>query len=407
MDKPKLRNLHAVQTELSGRKVLVFQDPERISPDAVAVPIELAPIIQYFDGTHSIRDIQADLMRRTGQLIDSEQISKVVDDLDQHLLLESQRFFAHLDKINKAWDQADVRPPSLAGTAYPESGEELRSMLAGFYNPPQGPGNPGDAIADDLKGILAPHIELRGNGPCYAHAYKALAERTRADTFFIIGTAHFEPYQTFIFCEKDFATPLGIVETDREFIQGVKGSLRDQSKRTDMTHRLEHSIELQVIFIQHLLEGKKKFKIIPLLVGSFQNAMQGGGEPEQDPLVKDFIEVVKEGLSEREGRVCFICSGDLAHLGPRYGQQENFDPIREQEIQEDDEDMLKPLIQADAKGFFKAVADIQDRRNVCGLSPLYTMLQIIEPERGELLKWSCWFDRTTRSAVSFASMAFY
>jgi AmmeMemoRadiSam system protein B len=407
MDKPKLRNLQALSTEINGKKVLVFQDPERISPEAVMVPAELAPIIRYFDGNHTIRDIQAKLMRTTGELIDSEQIQRIVNELDKYLLLESEHLFQHLKEISTAWEKADVRPPALAGTAYPESAEELRGLLHGFYTDPAGPGLPDPASANDLKGILSPHIDLKGNGPCYAHAYKTLAERSEAETFFIIGTAHFEAMQTFIFCEKDFATPLGIAETDREFIQLVKRRLKDRSKKTDLTHRLEHSIEFQVIFLQHLFAGKKNLRIIPLLVGSFQHLILSQSSPHEDPLVRDFIEVVRTALSEQEKQVCFITGGDLAHLGPRYGDRELYAPIREPDIKADDQKMIEPLLGADEDAFFQAVAEIQDRRHVCGLSPLYTMLAIIKPERGELLKWSCWFDQATRSAVSFASMAFY
>ena len=407
MDKPRLRNIQALSAEINGRKVLVFQDPERISPEAVMVPAELAPILRYLDGNHTIRDIQAEFMRSTGELVDSEQLKRIVDELDRHLLLESEHLFQHLAKISEAWEKTDVRPPALAGTAYPESRDDLCTLLDGFYTDPAGPGIPGQCSGDDLKGILSPHIDLKDNGPCYAHAYKALAEHSDAETFFIIGTAHFEAMQTFIFCEKDFATPLGIAETDREFIQLIKRRLKDRSSRTDLTHRLEHSLEFQVLFLQHLFAGKKKFRIIPLLVGSFQHIILSQTSPHEDPLIRDFIEVVRTTLSEQGKQVCFITGGDMAHLGPRYGDHEFYDAIREPDIKADDRKMIEPIISADAEAFFQAVSEIQDRRHICGLSPLYTMLEIIKPERGELLKWSCWFDKTTRSAVSFAAMAFY
>ncbi len=407
MDKPKLRNIQAVPAEINGQKVLVFQDPERITPEAVAVPMELAPILQYFDGKRTVLDIQADLMRRTGQLIDSEQIKKIAEEMDKHLLLESESFFSHVRRIAEEWDASDIRPPALAGSAYPVSAEDLRGQLDGFYTSPEGPGLPGANEADDLKGILAPHIDLKENGACYAHAYKVAAERSKAETFFLIGTAHNEAAQTFIFCEKDFATPLGIAETDRDFIGKVKRRMTDRSKRVDITHRLEHSIEFQVVFLQHLFEAKRKLRIIPLLVGSFQHLVLSRSSPQQDPLIQDFIEAVRYALDEKGEGVCFITGGDLAHLGPRYGDRDTYAPIREGEVRQDDGNMIEPLLNGDAEGFFQSVATIDDRRKVCGLSPLYTMLAIIKPERGDLLKWSCWFDKLTGSAVSFASMAFY
>lgn len=407
MDKPKLRNIQAVPAEISGQRVLVFQDPERITPDAVAVPIELAPILQYFDGSNTVLDIQAGLMRKTGQLIDSEQIQKIVQDMDEVFLLESERFFAHVRKIMDDWEGSSARPAAMAGSAYPADPGTLSGLLDGFYTDPAGPGAPGEPASDDLKGVLAPHIDLNDNGPCYAHAYKALAERTKAETFFILGTAHSEAAQTFIFCEKDFETPLGKAETDRAFIELVRRRLADRSDRTDMAHRLEHSIEFQVVFLQHLFEGKKNFRIIPLLVGSFHHLIVSGSPPNKDPLVTDFIRAVRETIDEKGKKVCFVTGGDLAHLGPRYGDRDTYAPIREREIFEEDRKMMEPLTNGDPEGFFKSVADTGDRRRICGVSPLYTMLALIKPEKGEMLKWSCWFDKMTGSAVSFASMAFY
>ena len=404
MDFPKLRPLTLVPAEHQGRRFLLLQDPEQISEEVVMMPVEVLPVIQFFDGQHSLRDIQAEIMRQTGELVDTEIFQQVAEELDQHLLLDSDRFHQHLQETQQAWNALPARPASHAGLAYPAEPEELRRALDGFYQPPAGPGPIDPAKrGSGLKGILAPHIDVKSNGPCYAHAYKALAEGSDADLFVIFGTGHQLAQPPFVMTEKDYQTPLGPARTDRELIRRVERRLCNRSAKDDLCHRKEHSIEFQVLFLQHALAGRD-FQIVPVLVGSFGLSLQAGESPAADPSVADWLEAFSAELKGRQA--AFIVGGDLAHLGPRYGDQDHFAPIREPEIEAEDRAMLAPLQGADREAFFQKVAEIEDRRRICGLSPLYAALAVFRPAQGELLKWSCWYDGASGSAVSFAAMTF-
>ena len=74
---------------------------------------------------------------------------------------------------------------------------------------------------------------------------------------------------------------------------------------------------------------------------------------------------------------------------------------------EDDRKLLQAACRYDSTGFFAHVADQLDRRRICGLSPTYTMLQLIGPSRGELLKYAQAVEPDGTSCVSFASVAYY
>jgi hypothetical protein len=405
MDFPKLREVTAIATEHEGRKVLLLQDPEQISETAVMLPQELLPIIRFFDGQHSVRDIQAEIMRQTGELLDSEIIAKLAEELDQHLLLDSERFRQHVQQIYREWASLPARPPFHAGQAYPENAPELRRFLDGCYAPPSGPGPIAPAARrSDLKGILAPHIDLKSHGPSYAHAYKALAEGADADLFLIFGTGHQLARPLFSLSEKDYQTPLGLARTDREFVRRVLLRLRNRSAPDDLVHRKEHSIEFQVVMLQHALGATRPFQIVPVLAGSFSAFARTGESPAEDPSFRDWMEAFGFALEGR--KAVFIVGGDLAHLGPRYGDEEQFAPIREPEIEAEDRRMLQPLLAGDREEFFQVIARDQDRRRICGLSPLYAALALFQPQAGELLQWSCWHDPDTGSAVSFAAMTF-
>jgi len=405
-EKPKLRfNLQIIPAQVSGEKMLVFQDPERWCEELVILPANLAPILQYFDGSHTIRGIQEQMMRQNQELIPSDQIRELTKELDEHLLLDSDRFRSYVQGQMKEWMESQVRKPVLAGQSYPAEAQELKKFLDEFYV--SGPGMPEENKGGQLKAIIAPHIELKGNGQVYASAYKKLLEESQAELFIILGTGHHPLEDLLVFSEKSFQTPLGIAETDREFIRAVKKRLKKRSRLGDFSHRREHSIELQVIFLQHLLLGKRNFKIVPILTGSFQLMVELGFSPEQDLLIRDYINALKEQIKEEGRKIALIASVDLAHLGPRYGDREFYAPIREEEIKADDWKMLAHLEKRDPEGFFQEIARSKDQRKICGLSPIYFTFKIAEPERAELLKWSVWYDPNARSAVSFCAMALY
>ena len=72
-----------------------------------------------------------------------------------------------------------------------------------------------------------------------------------------------------------------------------------------------------------------------------------------------------------------------------------------------DLELLRAACRADAAGFFERVADVKDRNRICGLPPTYTMLEVMRPQRGELLKYDQAVEPDGTSCVSFGSLAFY
>ena len=71
-----------------------------------------------------------------------------------------------------------MRPAAHAGMSYPDDADELRTMMDGFFD--EGPGHPTGIKKEPLQALIAPHIDFNRGGPCFAWAYKALAEVTAA-----------------------------------------------------------------------------------------------------------------------------------------------------------------------------------------------------------------------------------
>ena len=262
--------------------------------------------------------------------------------------------------------------------------------------------------------MLSPHIDLHRGGPAFAWAYKKLVEESQADVFVIFGTAHSPMRQLFSVSRKNFETPLDTAITDQQFIDRLAahlGELPDRGKldpfQDELAHRHEHSIEFQVVFLQYLLGGRRPLKIVPVLTGSFHEFVESGGSPVDAPEVAAFITAMRATAAEYMGRICYISGGDLAHVGRRFGDEWLLDELRLGAQSRDDHQLLSAACQADPAAFFQHVAANGDQHRICGLSPTYTMLQVMRPARGELLKYDQAVEENGTACVSFASLAFY
>ncbi len=97
----------------------------------------------------------------------------------------------------------------------------------------------------------------------------------------------------------------------------------------------------------------------------------------------------------------------MAHIGQQFGDAELLDETRLKKQWADDQQLLARACAGDSAGWFEYVSNSDDRHRICGLSPMYTMIEAMRPERGELLKYDQAVAEDGKSCVSFASVAFY
>ncbi|OQA29356.1 MAG: hypothetical protein BWY59_00384 [Verrucomicrobia bacterium ADurb.Bin345] len=152
---------------------------------------------------------------------------------------------------------ASVRRPAVAGMFYPADPRELRAMISEFM----------DQAAPARrapKAVIAPHAGYVYSGPIAASVYAQVAPAARQIRRVILfGPSHRVPFTGLAASGADaFATPLGEVPLDREILP----SLADlkQVRVLDQAHAQEHSLEVQLPFLQHVLPS---FKLVPLAVG--------------------------------------------------------------------------------------------------------------------------------------------
>jgi hypothetical protein len=403
---PRLRAVESFPVEHEGRSCVALRDPGGYTDAIVLLHGALLEIVSLFDGEHTVADIQAAVMRRHGQLVERRQIEEIAEALDQQGFLDSPAFADRRAVIDGGFLASPTRPAAHAGGAYAANPDELRGMLDGFFAPPDGPGviDLTAAAAPEVRGVIAPHIDYHRGGPAYAWAYRELAERSRADLFVIFGTCHAGMEHPFALTRKDYASPLGDAPVDRDFVDALAKRARQDCFGSELAHRVEHSIELQAVFLRHLFAGRRDVRIVPVLASFAHEAMHRGRRPDDDPRVPRFLEALAETIAASGQRVAVIAGADLAHVGPRFGDPE---PVGSPElalIEREDTVMLESVAAGEPDAFFESVASDGDRRRICGYSPIYALLRSLGSTTGRVKRYGQWPDPS--GVVSFASVVF-
>ncbi len=408
MDYPKLRAINAFPVQISGQSLICLQDPQNVSEKALFLPPPLYFIVSLFDGQHSILDIQAEYMRRFGDFLYTEKIQEIIEQLEENVFLEGDRFQEAWRQKEEIFKKSPIREAAFAGKSYEDDAERLKIQLEGYFRGSDGPGLPEEHEGmNGLRGVVAPHIDFQRGGFCYAFAHREIMERNSSRSFLIFGTAHTPMEHPYCLSRKDFVTPLGTLNADQELIDAIASRCPFDLFRDEGIHRSEHSIEFQCVFLRYLYPEPIPLKIIPILSGSFHEAIENGISPMEVKPIRQFMEALRESVSSLGERVCYIVSADLAHVGHQFGDREGVREYGLRILAQEDQEMLGYAERMDGEGFFSSILKERDRRRICGLPAIYTMLQVLEAKEGKLLKYGQAFTPETQSVVSFASMAFY
>lgn len=398
--------MSARRIEHQGQSFVMLQDPAGVVPQPVLIPIDgYARVFRHFDGQSTLMEIQARVLQETGQFVAMKELEDLVRRFDEAMILDGPAFAM----FHQQYRQARRRPAAMAGRSYAATLRALRAQLEQLFVGRDGSGAPavvGVQAGNGFRGILSPHIDFHRGGPVYTWSYRELVERSHAETFVILGVAHQYCRRRFALTYKDFETPLGVVPTDRAYVDALASIAGRDLFDDELTHRTEHSIEFQVVFLQYLLGGRRDFSIVPILVGSFHDLMEGGIDPIEDPEVRRFIEALRIVEAGRGRSVAYIGGIDLCHVGPEFGDAHPVDPILQEQVRRFDGEMLDRAAAGDAEGWFRTAGAIQNRWRVCGLAATYTFLHAIGPAKGRLLKYEQALDDRRTCCVSFASMAF-
>lgn len=204
-----------------------------------------------------------------------------------------------------------MRPPVVAGQFYPDSYEECRAAIQECLA--RADASPPAGLPAGFRPVagIAPHAGWVCSGAVAGEVIRVLASGGRSpglspesaiETFVVFGAAHRRmAFPAAVYDRGAWETPLGRAVIDEELagrvVEAAPAALADVE-----AHEMEHSIEVEVPFIQYLAPGAK---LLPIIVSPMKMAAEVG-------------RIVARAAGELGRRVVFLGSTDLTHYGPRY-----------------------------------------------------------------------------------------
>ncbi len=197
--------------------------------------------------------------------------------------------------LNYSNISSQERPPAVSGTFYPSDPAELRGMVEKFINSAIIP-----ELKGDIRGIISPHAGYIYSGPVAGYAYKALKGK-HFDAVIVIGPSHRVDFDgSAVYGKGYFVTPLGKLKISEEIANELINYDKSISFNEEV-HRLEHSVEVQLPFIQVCLGD---IPIIPVVMGR-----------QTERNIRILSEALYKVISAKN--VLLVASTDLSHYYPR------------------------------------------------------------------------------------------
>lgn len=275
-----------------------------------------------------------------------------------------------------------IRTPAVAGMFYPGQPEELKSLVHDCFMHSFGPGKiPPTKSTEKIYGVICPHAGYVYSGPIASHSFYAISS-TPIELFIIVGPNHWG-----IGCNvasmKDcsWETPLGTVEIDSDAAKELV-NLSDEIELDFFSHTKEHSLEVQVPFLQETFTDR--FKILPIaLIDQTKNT------------VIELGKCIATIAKKKDAMI--IGSSDFTHY-----EENNF-------AHSQDKALIEPILNLDIDKFYKILHE--KKVTACGYGAIATTMTACKEmgaTRGKLLKYATSGDITgdKSSVVGYGSIIF-
>lgn len=412
IEHPALRPLEFIPVMHQEQTLLMVRDPHGvIEGAAVLVPDPLLLVfLEMADGQTELSEMASKVTEASGQIIPVGMFESMAKQLDEAYMLQSERFVEALKQKYEEYMESPTRPYKVFQAPngdrlkmMKDLGDEMRRHTMSPTSPPKNLDIPKGSVV----GILSPHIDYSRGGEAYAWAYKALKEYgTGASRFIVLGTSHRPTETRFIATAKDYETPFGTVETDKELLKELEEAFGGSLSEEEYAHADEHTVELQATYLKYTY-GDTPIKMVPILVGGFEELLGTEMQPRQIGEVDKFCNALKTVLDKYGDDVAIIGGVDFSHCGAEFGHEEPNGEDRVKEIEACDKKTLDFIEKGDPDAFFKQFEENMNATNMCSIAPIYVVMEALR-DRGKptTLTYQQANNTEKTNLVSFASVAF-
>lgn len=429
--RPKLRAVRAfpAQTE-SGQQAVGLADRTQVSDRIVMQTPAVMHILPLMNGERDIDEIVSAVGRGLTRRI----VEMLVAQLDDAGLLCGPRFDAMLAKMRSEFDAARNLPPATTANlaeaiAQAELGEGateeekvaiaprklIEALDAWIAKALESAADP--TFETLPQALVVPHIDYPRGWINYGSAWGRTRVADRPERVVILGTNHFGQGTGVVGCNKGFETPLGVCEVDQALISGLERRLGAEDARRlfaeRFDHEREHSIELQIPWIQHCL-GKDASGAYCRVFGALVHdptVNNGDSYDNQGLGLQPFLAALQATIAELPGKTLIVASADLSHVGPAFGDPaplagDGSEPTNARnKVFQHDREMIELLRQRKTDELIAAMAWQQNPTRWCSIGALTATFGLVEPSDVRILNYSAAMDQQGLGMVSSVAMA--
>lgn len=386
-----------------GQQGVILADPLGIVDRTLFLPAALAPLLPLMDGSRNLGTLRTGFELRTGIPLSPRVIENLILELDASRLLDNAQFAQAVEEATEDYRQAKSRKPIMAGRSCPGDARELASLLQGYIDA----AGETPAWSSDVKGIISPHIDFPRGGPVYGKAWAAATPAVKdAELIVILGTDHNGGEGQVTLTRQSYETPWGVVPTEQEVVDKIAALAKEDTVfGGELRHRCEHSVEAALIWAHHLRRDRA-CRVVPILCGSFESFIRQNVNPSTSSAVSATINALREAAGRR--RTIIVAAADLAHVGPAFGDLLPLDLAARARLEAQDRRLLEILGKADPEAFLAEVRADGDQRRICGIPPIYIMLEVLAGMKGTVTGYAqCSASEDGTSIVSICGMVYH
>jgi AmmeMemoRadiSam system protein B len=402
---PRLRPLEAIPDP--DRQRIILRDPTQLASGALVVGAEQFTLLTLLDGRRRV-EIQSEFARRFRQLLLSEDLDRLLDQLDAAGFLEGSGFDRYYQGLTRQYLEAPHRPlrdPDSFGAPVTELPTYLDGIIDAAANDARTRRGPA-RTRGRLAGIIAPHLDFERGLPCYGDGYHHVRQGERPRRVVVLGTNHFGRSRSVVGTDKDFETPWGVLPTDREFLARLQAECGGELMPYPLDHLREHSVELHSVWLHHVLGDQ--VRIVPFLCpdpsGPRGTAPGDAGGVD----VREFALALGKLVREDPEPTLIVASADLSHVGRYFGEDCSLTDGYLQEVRKTDETALSFVEANDPEGFRTHMAETQNPTSICSVGCIYAAMVALGGEATpHALRYHQAVTLEMENAVTCASFAFY
>lgn len=290
-----------------------------------------------------------------------------------------------------------IRKAVVAGQFYDWDKRNLEESIKECFLSKRGPGSLPKFAGDNknVLGLVVPHAGYIYSGAIAAHSYYYLSKNGFADTFIVIGPNHTgQGSGVSVMTEGIWETPLGKVSINDKLAKQICRGIID---RDDSAHAYEHSIEVQLPFLQ-FIAGSKKFDFVPICMAmqDFETSKEVGG-------------ILADAIKKTGVKTVIVASSDFSHVGFNYMSMPPKGMRVDEYAEKQDKLAIRKILELDPNGLINIVH--QNDITMCGYGPVASMLvasKLLGAKRAELLKYGTSYEvQPSSSCVGYGAIAVY